>query len=255
MYNSEKTILNALESVKNQTIGRECFEIIIINDGSVDRSEILVKKFINENPEMNINLINQPNKGVSSARNTGLKNAKGEYIALLDSDDEWLPEKTHQMMSIFESNQNIDFLATLRNNEKIGFPYNFNQYNLAEITLKKFLIRNIGQTSTVIFKQKIIKNTGLYDENQKFAEDSNYWLRIAENNKMYVLGQSLVNTGNGKKSFGESGLSANLLEMEKGFQKNLKELFINEKITKSEYFVFYLFFKIKYIIRILRTKI
>lgn len=255
MYNSEKTILKALESVKNQTIGRECFEIIIINDGSVDRSEILVKKFINENPEMNINLINQPNKGVSSARNTGLKIAKGEYIALLDSDDEWLPEKTHQMMSIFESNQNIDFLATLRNNEKIGFPYNFNQYNLAEISLKKFLIRNIGQTSTVIFKQKIIKNTGLYDENQKFAEDANYWLRIAENNKMYVLGQSLVNTGNGKKSFGESGLSANLLEMEKGFQKNLKELFINEKITKSEYFVFYLFFKIKYIIRILRTKI
>ena len=71
----------------------------------------------------------------------------------------------------------------------------------------KTLIRNVGPTPTAIFRRKVLENTGYFDENQRFAEDANYWLRISENNKMFVLGKSLVITGSGKKSFGESGLS------------------------------------------------
>ena len=93
MYNAENVICNALDSVKNQTFPLEKFEIIVVNDGSTDNSFEVVKSYIEKNPDLNIQLINQKNGGVSKARNAALKLAKGDYIALLDSDDEWLPTK------------------------------------------------------------------------------------------------------------------------------------------------------------------
>ncbi|GAB1357964.1 hypothetical protein MASR1M29_21380 [Cloacibacterium normanense] len=254
LYNAENTILATLDSVKNQE-GDFDFEILVINDGSTDKSAEKVQQFIDENPQLKIQLIHQENKGVSWARNVGLKLAKGEWIAFLDSDDVWLSHKTKVMMKVLTENSKIDFLASFRNNEFIGFPYRYNNQNLTEITLRKFLIRYIGQTSTAIFRRKVLGNTGYFDENQRFAEDANYWLRISEKNKMFVLGETLVITGSGKKSFGESGLSGNLPAMEKGFQKNLKEMLHQKRILTIEYFFFYLFFKLKYIIRIIRARI
>ena len=63
------------------------------------RTDETVEKYILENPQMNITLINQPNGGVSKARNEGLKRATGDYIAFLDSDDEWLPEKIEKQIT------------------------------------------------------------------------------------------------------------------------------------------------------------
>ena len=155
LYNAENTILAALDSVKNQE-GNFDFEIIVINDGSTDKSAEKVQQFIDENPQLNIQLIHQENKGVSSARNAGLRLAKGEFIAFLDADDVWLPHKTKVMIKVLTENSEIDFLASFRNNECIGFPYRYNNQNLTEITLRKFLIRYIGQTSTAIFRRKVL---------------------------------------------------------------------------------------------------
>ena len=254
LYNAENTILAALDSVKNQE-GNFDFEIMVINDGSTDKSAEKVQQFIDENPQLNIQLIHQENKGVSSARNAGLRLAKGEFIAFLDADDVWLPHKTKVMIKVLTENPEIDFLVALANDEQSGFPYIFNEKKLAEISMWKTIIRNVGPTPTAIFRRKVLENTGYFDENQRFAEDANYWLRISEKNKMFVLGESLVITGSGKKSFGESGLSGNLPAMEKGFQKNLKEMLQQKRISAIEYFFFYLFLKLKYIIRIIRARI
>ena len=122
MYNSEKTILNALESVRTQTYKGD-FEIIVVDDGSVDDSSALVKDYIQKYPKLNIRLIHQENKGVSSARNTGLKNAKGEILTLLDSDDIWLPQKIERQLLYLQNEElNIDLLATRRSHHKILFP-------------------------------------------------------------------------------------------------------------------------------------
>lgn len=253
MYNSESSILKALDSIKNQTYQGE-FEILVINDGSTDQSQKLVEQYIAQHPNLNIQLINQKNQGVSVARNTGLRNANGDYLAFLDSDDEWLPEKTEKQMKILENQAlKIDFLASLRNQEKIWFPYQIDENNLAKITLKKLLLRIEGQTSTAIFKRKIIENTGYFDENQKYSEDANYWMRITEKNNMAILAEDLVFTGGGKISFGESGLSANLPEMEKGIQKNIKEMYQNHRINVFEYMFYFLFSKLKYLVRMLKT--
>lgn len=253
VYNAGSSILKCLNSVKQQTEG--IFEIVIINDGSTDNSSKLIGYFIENNPQIKIVLINQKNIGVSKARNAGLKVAKGEYIAFLDSDDEWLPKKTETQLKFLE-NFDVDFLATLRNGEKIRFPYSVDKkLELAKITLNKLLVRIEGQTSTVIFKRKILENTGFFDESQNYSEDANFWMRISKNNKMYILPESLVITGNGKRSFGESGLSANLSEMEKGIQKNIREIYLSKRINTFEYIIYLIFSKLKYLLRQIRTKL
>ena len=254
VYNAEKSIEKSLISIKNQT-WEGVFEIILVNDGSSDRSKTIIENYQQNHQDQNIILINQENSGVSKARNAAMKIAQGDYIALLDSDDEWLPEKTEKQMKFLE-NQNIDFISSLWNNENITFPYKLQPPNkLVKITLKKLLFKITGQTSTAIFKRKIFENTGFFDENQNYSEDANYWMRISEKNQMYLLPEKLVIAGNGKKSFGFSGLSANLKEMEKGIQKNIWEMYQTKRINFPEYLFYFVISKLKFAIRPLRAKL
>ena len=254
VYNAEKSIEKSLISIKNQT-WEGVFEIILVNDGSSDRSKTIIENYQQNHQDQNIILINQENSGVSKARNAAMKIAQGDYIALLDSDDEWLPEKTEKQMKFLE-NQNIDFITSLWNNENITFPYKLHPPNkLVKITLKKLLFKITGQTSTAIFKRKIFENTGFFDENQNYSEDANYWMRISEKNQMYLLPEKLVIAGNGKKSFGFSGLSANLREMEKGIQKNIWEMYQTKRINFPEYLFYFVISKLKFAIRPLRAKL
>ena len=256
MYNAENVICKALDSVKNQTFPPEKFDIIVVNDGSTDNSLEVVKSYIEKNPTLNIQLINQENGGVSNARNAALKLAKGDYIALLDSDDEWYPQKTERQMSVLEdANLKVDFLGSKRKNHEILYPYRVEANNLARITFGKLMFRNETQPSTVIFKNNVLQNSGFFDGTQRYAEDLNYWLKVSKNNEMYILNEELVLAGGGKRTFGISGLSANLIEMEKGFQKNLKEMLILKRINPLQYLVYYIFYKIKYVVRISRNKI
>lgn len=255
MYNAELVILNALESVKKQTFPTERFEIIIVNDGSTDRSRQVVENYILTNSDLNIQLINQDNCGVSKARNTGLKKAKGDFIALLDADDEWYPQKTERQMNFLESKKfKIDFLSCRRKNHEILYPYKVDKNNLANISFRNLMFRNETQPSTVIFKRKVLDNSGFFDDNQRYAEDLNYWLKVSEHNKMCILNEELVLAGAGKRTFGVSGLSANLNEMEKGFQKNLKEVLSVKRINFIEYIAYYLFYKLKYLVRVSRNQ-
>lgn len=255
LFNAEESIEKCLDSIKNQTWKGE-FEIIVINDGSTDRSEKILESYRQKNPEMPILLINQQNGGVSKARNTGLKIAKGDYIALLDSDDEWLPEKTDRQMKYLQNPDfGVDFITSLWNDEKVNFPYLIGSNGLVAISLHKLLFKITGQTSTAIFKKKILENTGLFDERQRYSEDANYWMRISENNSMFLLPEKLVIAGNGKKSFGFSGLSANLKEMEKGIQKNIWEMYRNKRINLLQYLFYFVFSKLKYIVRPIRAKL
>lgn len=255
VYNAEESIEKCLDSIKNQTWKGE-FEIIVINDGSADRSGEILENYRQKNPEMPIQLINQENGGVSKARNTGLKIAKGDYIALLDSDDEWLPEKTDRQMKYLQNPDfGVDFITSLWNDEKVSFPYAIGGNGLVAINLNKLLFKVTGQTSTAIFKKKILGNTGFFDERQRYSEDANFWMRISENNSMFLLPEKLVIAGNGKKSFGFSGLSANLKEMEKGIQKNISEMYQNKRINLLGYIFYFVFSKLKYIVRPIRAKL
>ena len=253
MYNAENTITKSIQSVLNQTYKGK-LEIIIVNDGSNDKSKEIVEGLIEANTsEINIKLVNKENGGVSSARNTGLRLAKGNFIALLDSDDEWLPEKLERQIHYLED-RNFDFVATCRNNEKIGFPYTIINNEYAKISLKKLLIRVVGQTSTAIFKKQVLSNTGYFDESKRYSEDASYWMHISLKNKMIILNESLVFTGGGKPAVGFSGLSANIEAMEEGVRKNIIEMYTLGNINFFEFKIIWLFSKIKYYRRKIKFK-
>lgn len=253
MYNSETTILGCIKSVLCQSY-KEKIEIIIVNDGSKDNSQAIVEEIIsNNNSDIEIQLINKINGGVSSARNVGLKLAKGNFIALLDSDDEWLPNKLEIQINYLRD-KDVDFVCSCRNNEKISFPYKMINKEYAEISLKKLLLKVVGQTSTAVFKRKVLSNTGYFDENQRYSEDANFWMKISVKNRMIILNKSLVITGGGKPAVGFSGLSANFEGMEDGVQKNIREMYNLGNISFVEFQLLHYFSKIKYYIRIIRYK-
>ena len=90
IYNVEKFLDRSLQSVEDQTIDKNEFEVILVNDGSTDGSKEIIKKFMKRNP--NFKYLEKKNGGLSDARNYGLDHAKGEYVAFLDSDDYVEPE-------------------------------------------------------------------------------------------------------------------------------------------------------------------
>lgn len=253
LFNAENSILKALDSVRHQTYSGS-FEIIVINDGSTDSSRERVEDYMQNHSEMEIILLNQPNNGVSVARNKGLQMARNEFIALLDADDVWLPQKTARQMHYFNHSQiDIDFLATARNNRKLLFPYHPID-GLAAVTFRKLLIRNEIVAPSVIFKKRVLENTGYFDESMRHAEDVDYYLRISRNNRMYILAESLVIAGGGKRSFGVSGLSADLREMAKGYQKIIEKLYKEKRIGWVQSNLYKMFYRIKYGVLKLRAR-
>ncbi|MDO5615226.1 MAG: glycosyltransferase family A protein [Cruoricaptor ignavus] len=252
VYNSEKTIVSALDSVRIQRT-EEIFEIIIINDGSTDCSYEIVLEYKKQHSELDIILINQTNQGVSSARNAGLAIARGESIALLDSDDQWHPDKTEKQLKFLNhSKYKIDLIASTRNGLKVLFPYRLNADNLVQVTFRKLLFRNEIMPSTVIFKRKILDDIGGFNSKQRYAEDVNFFLKATKNHTLYILGESLVIAGGGKRSFGVSGLSANLREMKKGFQSNIKEMYEEKRIKRWQMIFYHYFYQLKYEVLVLR---
>lgn len=99
-YNRAHLVGRAIQSVLNQTY--KDFELIIVDDGSTDNTEDIIKKYQKKDERIKY-IRRKKNKGGSVARNTGINAAIGEYIAFLDSDDEWLTEKLERQMKVFKS--------------------------------------------------------------------------------------------------------------------------------------------------------
>ncbi|MBL4677495.1 MAG: glycosyltransferase family 2 protein [Mucilaginibacter sp.] len=116
MYNAEATIIRTLESVLQQDY-KGSVEIIVVNDGAKDNSLAVLTNYVDTKGLNNVTIIDKPNGGVSTARNAGIKAAKGDYIALLDSDDVWLPQKLRKQVEVLTTYPDIDFLGTNRNDE------------------------------------------------------------------------------------------------------------------------------------------
>ena len=189
-YNCEKYIEYTLKSVLDQSY--QNFELIIVDDGSKDNSALIIKSFTDKR----IIYIYQENKGLPAARNTGIKRAKGMYIAFLDSDDVW--EKDKLSTQVFHLNK-YDIIYC---NYNTIDEYNvlFKQQgrpHYSPIVEKDPFIqgRNVlGSGSGVLMKKKIIDTVGLFNEELRYAEDQEYWTRIAWNGfKFYYVDKKLVN--------------------------------------------------------------
>lgn len=236
VYNSALTIVKVLDSVFNQTRLDLIDEIIIVNDGSTDESENIIKAYANNRLKPDIIIVNQSNKGVSAARNAGILHAKGEWIALLDSDDCWVPEKIERQYECLIKNKQILFLGGATEKvTKIGLK---KIDKLINGTAKQICIKNFPQTSTVVFCKECIKKIGLFDERMRYGEDINYYQKfLIELDNYYYLPIKLVEFGISKQFYGDNGLSSNFYSMHLARCKNTKELYLANKIK----LMFYIF--------------
>lgn len=250
MYNSANSIIDTLKAIVNQTAVEYIREIIVVNDGSKDNCGKLVEEFSNTT-NITIRLINKVNGGVSSARNLGIEKSTGEWIAFCDSDDSWLKDKIEiQVRVINESGINVDFIGGNH------FPYMQSILwkplkQLHKMTVEEICIKSLPQTSTILMKKDIVNKIGYFDVNQSYAEDGNFILRAIANFDCYYSPVQMVYYGNGKRGFGESGLSGNTKAMHLGELKNIKDMLSLGYISRSYSIFASLFCWAKYFRRLL----
>ncbi len=176
-YNREKTIVRAINSVLNQTY--KDIEILVIDDCSTDNTEEIVR---NLNEDKITYIKHTRNKGGGGARNTGIRLAKTGYVAFLDSDDEWLPEKIEKQLEVFhQSNDNLGLVYT-------GFQF-IDEYGTikkqtipkerGDISLKILEGNCLGTTSTVLVRNKYLRGINGFDESLPSCQDWDLYIRLS----------------------------------------------------------------------------
>ena len=193
-YNRAGFLPRAIKSVLNQIF--QDFEIIVVDDGSTDNTEQVVRNFQNRDKRIKY-IWQEQSGGPSKPKNTGIKAARGRYIAFLDSDDEWFPEKLEKQLELFEKGpSNLGFVGcnllsieqkTGKILEEVKLPS-----SLRHNALEKFLVGCfIYSSSDVVVKSKILANVGLFDENIRIGEDWDMSIRISQKYKFDFVSKPL----------------------------------------------------------------
>lgn len=249
-YNAEKSITESIESVLNQTY--QDFELIIINDGSKDNTLEICKRFTKA--YSNIKLINQKNKGVSAARNCGIKNADGKYIMFIDSDDTYNSRIIELMYNkIKESDYDcvmcdIKYINKQDEKELGCFSKNKDIYNKDDLLSELYPFIDVNGFHTLynkIYVNKIIKENGIeFDDKLSMAEDLLFNLiYIDKCNSCAFVHKALYNY-NIENSFLSNKYRSDEFEKRIIVIKNLKQFY--QKNNLSETVVYWQYIKISY---------
>jgi len=240
-YNYGRFLSSAIESVMKQTY--RDYEIIVIDDGSTDDTKEVMEKYCGT-----IRYIYQSNKGVSTARNKGIGIAKGQYIAFLDADDYWLPEKLDKSIKFLENN-NFDWICTSRfkiteNGEcperKIAARsgiYEPKSFKLSNLEIALFNPEySIAITSTVLIRRTCFNKAGLFDTSFRIGEDIDLWLRLKEAGFNGGYLDDALTVGRGHiTSLTRNGFADNLNESIKVARKHAAILKINKIFNSRLY--------------------
>ena len=186
-YNRAWCLKSAIDSVLDQNDQRS--ELIVVDDGSTDNTQQLVATYGER-----LRYIRQDNRGVSAARNTGIRAASGALIALLDSDDEWLPGKLSTQLDFFKAHPEALICQTeeiwIRNGVRVnpGKRHRKQSGMIFESSLALCLV----SPSAVMIKKALLDDVGLFDENLPACEDYDLWLRIAWKYPIHLIDQPLI---------------------------------------------------------------
>ena len=191
-YNRARLLRRAVQSILNQTY--QNFEVIVVDDCSSDNTENVVKSFCDERIRY---IRHERNRGAASARNTGIKTAKGEYVAFQDSDDEWLPGKLEKQMKAFGSgSSNLGVVYTgfwlIDQNRKTLCPPSFVKQTDGEIH-DALLEINFVSTPTAVVRKECFEKAGMFDENLPRLQEWELWLRISKHYCFKHINEPLVN--------------------------------------------------------------
>lgn len=186
-YNRCGLLHQAIESVLAQTCPAD--ELIVVDDGSTDDTSILLAGYGDR-----IKVIRQENKGVSAARNAGIRQSKGTFIALLDSDDYWLPEKLDAQLAFFRWHPGAMICQTeetwVRNGRRVNPKKRHRKFSgmIFEKTLPLCLV----SPSATMIRKVLFDDVGLFDETLPACEDYDMWLRISWKYPIFLIDTPLI---------------------------------------------------------------
>ena len=214
IYNCEKYVKKAIDSVLAQT--HINLEIIVVDDGSLDGS----REIVNRIKDNRLRVVERKNGGLAAARNTGIKESKGQLIGLLDADDWWHPKKIEFHVKHFMSNPNLGLSFSYSELvDESGHSLSILQMGqTTNITSKNIYLKNpIGNGSAVVINKNLIADaskykedkdkSALFNENLRQSEDVECWLRICLTTSWSLEGIPFVLT---YYRINQSSLSANL---------------------------------------------
>jgi len=190
-FNRAKTLARALHSVINQT--HPANHIIVVDDGSTDNTAALIK---NQFPQ--VEHIYQTNQGVSAARNTGIRHTRAthqpEWIALLDSDDEWLPKKLERQLLSWQQQPEHRLIHSdeiwIRNGQRVNAKHKHRKYG-GHIFPHCLPLCAISPSATLL-QLNLLDETGLFDESLPACEDYDLWLRICHREPVLFVDEPLL---------------------------------------------------------------
>ena len=186
-YNRGWIVNEAIDSVLNQTFQQ--YELIVVDDGSTDDTKAILGEYGNR-----IRVIHQANRGVSAARNRGIRAAKEPLIAFLDSDDVWLSDKLSVQVAFFDRHPETLVCQTeeiwIRNGVRVnpGKRHRKRSGKIFEASLALCLV----SPSAVMLRKDLFETIGLFDESLPACEDYDLWLRISVNHPIHLIDQPLI---------------------------------------------------------------
>jgi glycosyltransferase involved in cell wall biosynthesis len=234
-YNSAEVVGDAVESALNQSTPPG--EIIVVDDGSTDETRTTIGRY---GPK--VRYIYQNNQGVAAARNRGIREARGEFVAFLDADDVWHPCKLERQVDVMSQFPELVLLGT----DSVSWPTEgFSTPSgspvLQLVSFERMVVRNHLLTSSLIARRKALDQAGEFDVRLQGPEDYDMWLRIARFGELGNLRERLIGYRETPGS-----LSKHAHRMQAGMRLILEKLeasgtFANRRLLRRKAFAYFHF--------------
>ena len=193
VYQAESFIGSTLASIAVQT--RLPDEVVVVDDGSTDRTVEVVRAFSLEHTELNIRLVRASHCGPGAARNRGVQMANGTWIAFLDSDDLWMPTKIEYVLKVIEQNPDSNFICHNEKTRRLNGTEQETNYihglALDRPLFPQIYIKNYFSTSAVVCRRDLLLVHGGFSETLSSAQDYELWMRMAPSLRIYFVSQVL----------------------------------------------------------------
>jgi glycosyltransferase involved in cell wall biosynthesis len=231
-HNSAATLARALESAVSQTAPP--FETIVVDDCSVDDTVAIAESYA----DRGVRVVRLTERGgAAGARNEGIKAARGEFIAFLDSDDEWLPTKLEKQMRLMNSDEKLSLVscaATLfaPGGRNLGDLYGGHSPTVGPDAWKALLVTNFIATPSVLARRDQLIKLGGFDRTLKIGEDQDMWIRLALIGDIGFEPENLVNVHEQEKSLSSWDLEEQLKYTLPMIEKHIRSL--SGRLTHAE---------------------